>query len=203
MIYFIQHLATSLIKIGCTVDLPARLYAIERQYGAIRLLGLVPGYYERENYLHKLFGSDNVIGVLDGREWFSPSKAVLAHINKYAQMTIPLPIEEPVAGARNYNTDIPNDWQPIQDTYFITGVGVKLHEKYGTELPTYKQLSLLTGINHKALKGWLFGNMSQMNIKQAQAWANLFDCKLEGFLTVGFYYIAHRDKWIEKNAQAA
>lgn len=96
MIYFVQHEATALIKIGMTDNLKSRLWGLRNDYGELTLLGLLAGYYDTERALHRKFKSTRTVfpkpikhdaGVT---EWFTPSAELLAFIGKKTKLVTPI-----------------------------------------------------------------------------------------------------------------
>ena len=77
MVYFVQDMRKSLIKIGYSNKVSARLQVLRSQFGIVRLLATTPGMEKRERQLHKQFSDDRVTG-----EWFNPSDELCCFISK-------------------------------------------------------------------------------------------------------------------------
>ncbi len=95
MIYFLREPNTGLIKIGKTVHYRTRLSELIDEHGDLELLGLMPGYTDQERELHQQFAHLNIQDELSGREWFKPEPDLMKFIDRYAELTLPLPIDEP------------------------------------------------------------------------------------------------------------
>jgi hypothetical protein len=76
VIYFVRARKSGMVKIGVTRNLPVRLAAI-RTSVECELLALVPGDVKTEAAIHRQFGAQRAF-----REWFRPSPALLAYIEK-------------------------------------------------------------------------------------------------------------------------
>ena len=77
MVYFVQDMRKSLIKIGYSNQVSARLQVLRSQFGILRLLATTPGMEKRERQLHKQFSADRVTG-----KWFNPSDDLCCFISK-------------------------------------------------------------------------------------------------------------------------
>jgi hypothetical protein len=78
-LYFIRREADGAIKIGITTNLGRRVPDLQRQHGAMTVLGVVEGAATREKLAHLIFADDR----LDG-EFFQPSQEVLSFVEQYA-----------------------------------------------------------------------------------------------------------------------
>lgn len=92
MLYFLKHVETGLIKIGRTKNKSVRLSQLIKEHGDLELVGLLPGYKERESELHKQFSHLQVVGVLNGVEWFAPDDELMTFIDSNASFNLPLPM---------------------------------------------------------------------------------------------------------------
>lgn len=87
-VYYVQ--VGEHIKIGCTVNLSGRL----RDYPPNRrLLATEPGYEVLEGQRHEQFAEHRVMG----REWYTPSVPLIAHINELRRAQHAEPVELPAA----------------------------------------------------------------------------------------------------------
>ena len=77
MVYFVQDMRKSLIKIGYSNKVSARLQVLRSQFGLVRLLATTEGMAERERELHKRFHADRVKG-----EWFDMSDDLCCFISR-------------------------------------------------------------------------------------------------------------------------
>ncbi|MDE2104067.1 MAG: GIY-YIG nuclease family protein [Patescibacteria group bacterium] len=78
MIYFAQSPSTSLIKIGTSKQLSARLASLAASHGEpLVILGVATGSFPDERELHNKFVDIRVSG-----EWFYPLPHLLAFINQ-------------------------------------------------------------------------------------------------------------------------
>ena len=81
MVYFIQHITTKHIKIGCSERLKNRLS--ELQVGnseKLRIVATCEGSYEEEKQLHKEFKEYKLRG-----EWFYPGQKLIFYIETYSK----------------------------------------------------------------------------------------------------------------------
>lgn len=79
VVYFVSRDADGLVKIGFTSRLTARLGALRREHGDLRVLATESGGREREAALHAAFADYRVVG-----EWFQPHPALHRYIESIA-----------------------------------------------------------------------------------------------------------------------
>lgn len=84
-VYFAER--DGLIKIGCSRDPGKRVVHLDA-----RLLASHAGDFETERTLHRVFADDLAVG----REWFRPSPALLAYIERVKSEASPEPQSEPI-----------------------------------------------------------------------------------------------------------
>lgn len=77
MVYFVQDMRKSLIKIGYSNQVSARLQVLRSQFGLVRLLATIDGMAARERDMHNLFHADRVKG-----EWFEMSNDLCRFITQ-------------------------------------------------------------------------------------------------------------------------
>ena len=77
MVYFVQDMRKSLIKIGYSNQMSARLQTLRSEFGLVRLLATIDGMAEIERDMHNLFHADRVTG-----EWFEMSDDLCCFITR-------------------------------------------------------------------------------------------------------------------------
>lgn len=87
MIYFARSCKTEYIKVGYTTDYSYRYPVLVARFGALDLLGLMPGTVRQEHILHRLLRHLNVKHV-DGREWFYPKPELLEYIRLNCRLSL-------------------------------------------------------------------------------------------------------------------
>lgn len=84
MIYFLQR-PNGDIKIGITIDYRQRHLQLIEQYGALVLLGIMPGNRIQERALHTQFADCRI-----GRsEFFTPEEKLLVYIKRNTSLEVP------------------------------------------------------------------------------------------------------------------
>lgn len=90
-VYFMQRDTDGLIKIGCTLDLVKRAHTLRREYGRMKLLGIMEGGRDKEQEIHRKFNQFctevRMVKCMQPRcltELFEPNLAVLSFIRDNA-----------------------------------------------------------------------------------------------------------------------
>jgi hypothetical protein len=81
LVYFIRRESDNAIKIGTTVDLAKRADSLAKAYGALQMLGVHSGGYEKEKELHAQFRHLRI-----AREWFTEDEVLLSYIRDYTSL---------------------------------------------------------------------------------------------------------------------
>lgn len=84
-VYFMQRECDGLIKIGTTVNLPARAMSLRMEYGRMRVLGVIDGEERMESKIHNLFSAYRIRGYKSPtrqfrHELFKPHEALVEYI---------------------------------------------------------------------------------------------------------------------------
>lgn len=87
VVYFLQR-ENGDIKIGTTSEYHVRLHVLQKQYGALKLLGLLEGGRELERKLHQQFANYRI----SGTEYFQPHDGLFQLILNKTSLQLPLPL---------------------------------------------------------------------------------------------------------------
>lgn len=104
MIYFIRQVSTGYIKIGCTLNVWARMVKLQKDYGEVELIGGTYGQQTDEIKLHHRFEYLNVAQITlanrnsYGIEWFYPDEEIVGYIKDALSMPL---IEGLIAKRKN------------------------------------------------------------------------------------------------------
>ena len=114
MIYFMQHVETGRIKIGCSINVIHRLRDMARYHGAIALLGTMDGDISTEKRLHIHFADFNVrCAPLWGWEWFTPGQPIMDFIAANTALTdnsfdMEFACWYAIGGGRRFTSNVPS-----------------------------------------------------------------------------------------------
>jgi hypothetical protein len=75
VVYFVRREVDGLVKIGTSINVNRRMSWLANGAGPVTLLGTVPGGFDRENHIHRVFHDSREHG-----EWFRPTPELLAYI---------------------------------------------------------------------------------------------------------------------------
>ncbi len=94
LVYFVQR-GDNAIKIGKSVDLAARMWFLERDFGKLKILGVVDGYTELERTLHQTFCAhllevqptyiSREKRLTESHEWFQSAPELMDYIRTHAR----------------------------------------------------------------------------------------------------------------------
>ena len=82
VVYYLER-ADGCVKIGRSIDLPARVRALRRHYSGLRIIATEPGSWGVEQYRHHEFWGVRAKadkGIAGGGEWFHPRGSFLDHL---------------------------------------------------------------------------------------------------------------------------
>lgn len=159
MIYFVRHIDSGLIKIGCTGDVPARLHNLANQYGVVKLLGVREGDSSDERRLHWQFAEYNVRGVLTGREWFTGAPDLLDYI---AQTAVPSGVVYEQGKKRVVNLKSKTRFESLLPAA-LSRKEIRDDSRY-----TQRQIALATGISESVISRAFKGKIASMNLETAR-----------------------------------
>lgn len=91
-VYFMQRQCDGLIKIGTTINLPARASGLRTEHGRMRVLGVIDGWPKQEREIHEMFSDLRMIGYKSPtrqfyHELFRPMPRLLDFIEKHCRWT--------------------------------------------------------------------------------------------------------------------
>ena len=94
LVYYVQRTSDGIIKIGTSRGIVARMAALRRVYGPLRLLATHGGTHIEEHAIHDRF--DALLA--EGTEWFLPALPLLEHIRETRRRheTLPDPALPPL-----------------------------------------------------------------------------------------------------------
>jgi hypothetical protein len=87
LVYYVQRTSDGIVKIGTSRGIVARMTALRRIYGPLRLLATHGGTHIEEHAIHDRF--DALLA--EGTEWFLPGLPLLEHIGETRRWHVMLP----------------------------------------------------------------------------------------------------------------
>lgn len=152
MIYFVRHIKTGYIKIGCTSSVVHRLREIAYSHGAVALLGMMNGDFIIEKQLHAHFADYNIRpSTWWGKEWFSPAQPILDFIDVNAALI-----------DNSFGMEFARWYAIGRGRKFTSNLPSLLLIKYGVKsadlLPHRKIIAKEIGIDPQVLNDWLRKN---------------------------------------------
>lgn len=166
MIYFAQHVESELIKIGYAADMTARLPSLASVYGAMKVIGVMPGEYDDEQAMHRQFKAFNVRGKLIGREWFAASPALMEYIAAHCE-----PLNQSYEVKRRVKA-------PAKAFDLVSTVPAALARKEERDGKRYtqKEVAAATGISNATISRIFQGDIESMNLGTMRKLVEWLEC---------------------------
>jgi hypothetical protein len=158
LVYFIRRESDNAIKIGTTVDLAKRADSLAKAYGALQMLGVHSGGYEKEKELHAQFRHLRI-----AREWFTEDEVLLSYIRDYTSLP-KMNLEIQPKSERRYKSNV---W------HLVLKKGIRDNWLYRPS-----QISKATGVSPMVLSRLIndTGYVERLSLEAAIALSDWLEC---------------------------